>query len=193
MSERPTVRIGVLVVPPTGCQLLDLACVDVFAIASHSYLKALGDYVPAPLADIAPNVEIKYISTVKSGSLMPLTADMKIEITHAITDPEAAPGALDIVVVPGPDPHGARSDEVKTWLRTQGTTEGVYILSVCTGIFIVGEAGLLKGRKACGPRDFQEAIKRKFEGVKRVGSEYRWVNDGNLWSSGKFPRARALL
>ncbi len=188
MSERHTVRIGVLVLPPTGCQLLDLACVDVFCIGSYDYLKQVGDYAPAQIADIAPNVEIKYISTVKSGSLVPLTANLKIEITHSITDPEAAPGALDIVLIPGPDPNGTwGSEDVKAWLRAQGTTEGVDILSVCTGIFVCGEAGLLKGRKASGPRGFQDLIKHRFEGVKLVGDEYRWVNDGNLWSGGRFP------
>ncbi len=191
-QPRHKVRIGVLVLPPTGCQLLDLASVDVFYIASRDYMTALGDAVtalgdevPAPVLDMAPDVEINYVSTVPAGSLLPLTACVRIAVTHSIADADAAPGKFDIVHVPGPDPNATRTADVGAWLAAHAATDGVDILSVCTGIFVCGDAGLLAGRTASGPRGMQALIRQRFEGVNLVGDEYRWVRDGNFWSSGK--------
>lgn len=107
--------------------------------------------------------------------------------THHISDPEVQPGQLDVVVVPGPDPL-TNWDEIKDatdWLAAQAARPGTDILSICTGIYLCGAAGLLKGKKACGPRNLQGHLAKQFEGVQWVGEELRWVRDGNLWSSGE--------
>jgi hypothetical protein len=55
-----------------------------------------------------------------------------------------------------------------------------------TGIFLCGEAGLLKGRQVCGPRAVQDIIKTKYgKDIVQRGHELRWVQDGNFWSSGE--------
>lgn len=191
MPKRPVFRIGVFA--PTTVQLLDLAGVDIFHMASHAYLALLTDLVPASLLALAPDVEIVYISQVPPGSLLPLTADMKIVTTHHYTDAAVAPGRLNVVYIPGPDPAMTWDADAKAWLVRQAETEGVDILSICTGIFVCGDAGLLRGRKASGPRGLQGVIKKKFDGVELVGEEYRWVKDGNLWSSGKFSFSSTTL
>lgn len=180
---RPTVRIGVFL--PSGAQLLDTACIDIFEMMGAGYLSLL-DLLPAAVAGLAPAVSIAYVGTVNRGEPIELTAGMQILCTHHMSDPGVQPGELDIVLVPGPDPRLRWEENVLEWLRGHAKRVGeTDILSVCTGIYLCGEAGLLKGRRACGPRGLQNEIKERFEGVTLVGDELRWVRDGNFWSSGK--------
>jgi transcriptional regulator GlxA family with amidase domain len=177
---RTKVRIGVFI--PADVQLFDLACIDFFAMMSHDYLTLL-KMLPASLTDLAPEVLISYIGTAAAATT---TAQTTIATTHLIGDSDVAPGKLDIVLVPGPDPFTKFGEDVKEWLRKHGEHQGVDVLCVCTGIFLVGDAGLLKGKTVCGPRGLQGQIREKYEGVKTVGEKYRWVQDGRLWTSGEF-------
>lgn len=80
--------------------------------------------------------------------------------------------------------------EALAWLKAQADNPGTDIISICTGIFICGEAGVLEGKTACGPREAQELLAKQFETqrVKWVGEEWRWAHDGNFWSSGELFR-----
>jgi putative intracellular protease/amidase len=181
-AARPTVRIGVFM--PSGAQVLDTACVDIFEMMGHGYLSLL-PFLPAAVAELAPIVSIAYVGTVQPGEPIEMTAGMRVLCTHHFSDPEVQPGKLDIVLVPGPDPTLRWADDVLGWLRAHAErVDETDILSVCTGIYVCGEAGLLKGKRACGPRGLQKEIKERFEGVTLVGDELRWVQDGNFWSSG---------
>lgn len=183
-TDRPTVRIGVFL--PSGAQLLDVACVDVFEVMGNGYLSAVR-MLPKSVAELAPAVSIFYIGTVQPGEPIKLTAGMELVCTHHLSDPAVQPGELDIVMVPGPDPTLKWGKGVLDWLRGHAArTEKTDILSICTGIYLCGEAGLLKGKKACGPRGLQKELGERFEGVKWVGEELRWVDDGNFWSSGMY-------
>lgn len=55
-------------------------------------------------------------------------------------------------------------------------------------MFVCGAAGMLQGKKACGPRDLQGMLAEQFKAqeVQWVGSEVRWTRDGNFWSCGMF-------
>lgn len=184
-TKRPTIRIGVFI--PTECQLFDAASVDVFGSLSHEYMTMVSSLMPAAVVDLAPSVEISYIGTVRAGEPIQLTSNERILATHHYADAEVAPGTLDVVLVPGPDPFVEPEREPLKWLRKQGENPGTDILSVCSGVFLLGGAGLLKGRRACGPRGLQDLIRKKGFGEKElVGHKYRWIQDGNIWSSGKF-------
>lgn len=91
--------------------------------------------------------------------------------------------------MPGPDPI-TKYDNLKDatdWLAAHAARPETDILSVCTGVYLCGAAGLLKkGTKACGPRGLQGDLAKRFEGVQWLGEELRWVKDGNFWSSGGF-------
>lgn len=141
--------------------------------------------IPQAVVDLAPSVQIRYIGSVRAGEPIQLTANMSITATNHYSDPEVAPGQLDIVLIPGPDPFVPVKPGMVEWLRAQGAVPGTDILSVCTGIFVCGDAGLLKGREVCGPRGLQDMIRARGYGEKAlVGDKYRWTQDGNLWSSG---------
>ncbi|AEO70041.1 uncharacterized protein THITE_2156026 [Thermothielavioides terrestris NRRL 8126] len=186
-DSRKTVRIGVFI--PADCQLLDMACIDIFGTMSYEYFSLVKGLVPAPMLNLAPSVQISYISTIQPGELIPLTASARVSCTHHLSHPAVQPGQLDIVLVPGPDPTIDWTDGDKKaaleWLAAHAARPETDILCVCTGIYLCGAAGLLKGKKACGPRALQGDLAKKFEGVEWVGEELRWVRDGNFWSSGE--------
>ncbi|KAI1409777.1 ThiJ/PfpI family protein [Hypoxylon sp. FL1857] len=191
-TGRHTVRVGVFI--PTDCQVLDAASVDIMGNMSYEYFQLVSAMVPKAVIDLAPMVEIRYIGSVKAGEPIKLTSNESILATNHFSDPEVAPGKLDVIHVPGPDPFRGFPPDAVAWLREQANTPGVDILSVCSGIFLCGEAGLLKGRKACGPRGMQSMIKAKGYGEKElVGDKYRWIQDGNLWSSGGITNGNDLV
>ncbi|KAK1835631.1 class I glutamine amidotransferase-like protein [Podospora conica] len=189
-APRDTVRVGVFI--PQTVQLLDLACVDIIGTMSYEYLSVLR-LVPAAMYNLAPSVKIHFIGSVQRGELIELTTGIKIACTHHFSDPEVKAGELDVVIVPGPDPDVAFDPAAMAWLAAQGACEGTDILSVCSGIYLCGTAGLLKGRQACGPRMMQSELKAKFEGVTWVGDEYRWMQDGNFWSGGGVTNGNDLV
>lgn len=130
---------------------------------------------------------------VHSGSLIELTANTKIQLRNHFSDAEVAPGTLDVVVVPGPDPRETWDENVLSWLRQHGATPGTDILSVCTGIYLCGAAGLVDGRRVCGPRGLQSELREMYPKAKFVGKKLRWVRDGNFWSSGGVTNGNDLV
>jgi hypothetical protein len=73
-DSRQTIRIGVFI--PADCQLLDMACVDILATMSHEYLTLVGDGIPTPIVNLAPNVQI----SCKPTSFTPLTLPTELTI-----------------------------------------------------------------------------------------------------------------
>ncbi|KAF9074362.1 ThiJ/PfpI family protein [Rhodocollybia butyracea] len=192
MGKETIVRIGVFI--PTWCQLLDQACVDILGSMSSQYMTILKGVVPQPIIDSAPTVHIHYIGSVKAGEPILISSNQQIIATNRYSDPDVAPGKLNIVLVPGPDPNDTFEKEGLEWLRKQSEAAGTDILSICTGIFICGEAGLLKGRTVCGPKGTQAILARKYgQDVVQKGAELRWVQDGNFWSSGAVTNGNDLV
>lgn len=164
----------------------------------RSYLEVLADLLPgAGLIDLAPSVRISYVGAAPTGSLLTLTAGLKLQLTHHYADAEVAPGRLDVVVVPGPNPREEWEDGALAWLRAQaeggdGAAAPADVLSVCSGVYVCGAAGLLApGTKVCGPRSLQGDLRERFGAAEWVGDERRWVRDGNFWSSGEWRAAAA--
>ncbi|KAI8961869.1 class I glutamine amidotransferase-like protein [Daldinia sp. FL1419] len=150
--------------------------------------------LPDVIIELAPFVEIHYIGTVQAGQHIRVTSNEQILATDHYSDAAVAPGKLDIVLVPGPDPNARPEKAALDWLVAQAATPGVDILSICTGIFICGQAGLLKGKTACGPRALQDMIRERGFGEKElVGDKYRYVQDGNFWSAGGVTNANDLV
>ncbi|KAF4437375.1 glycosyl transferase gt-a type structural fold [Fusarium acutatum] len=169
-------RIGVFV--PSSVQLLDLATVDVLASMSKEYLGLLP--LPAHISEIAPSTKITYITSPKLFPTVNLTADLSVRASHTYEDDDVGPGKLDIIVVPGTDPADDFEEASTKWLRDHFNTGGVDVLCVCTGVYLCGAAGILDGRQ-------------KYPNAHFVGEEYRWIQDGNLWSSGGITNGNDLM
>jgi transcriptional regulator GlxA family with amidase domain len=91
-----------------------------------------------------------------------------------------------LVVVPALDPdvleHLARNREVVPWLRRMYMA-GADVASVCTGAFLLGEAGLLDGRAATTHWAFQELLARRHPRTE-VLPQAILVDQGRVLTSG---------
>jgi putative intracellular protease/amidase len=185
------ITIGVFI--PHDAQFLDVATVDVLGTISREYLSVMPD-LPEQVVSHAPSVRVYYItSPANPTGEIPLTTGIKAKATHFYTDDEVAPGRLDIILVPGPNPFIEFHQGALGWLKAQAETEGVDILSVCTGAFICAAAGILRGKKASGPMPMQGILSKRFPDVEWVGGNQRWVQDGNIWSSGGVTNGNDLM
>jgi len=188
MASSKVIHVGVLLTADT--QFLDTACVDILGMQSREYLE-IASGLPADLVNASPTVQIVYINgTADDGSeagkgVMALTSGAKLLATHRVSDPEVQAGKLDILFIPGPDPRSGFAEATLQFVRDHHANAATDVLSVCSGIFLCGDAGILDGRQACGPRELQPALQAKYPKAKLVGDKYRWIQDGNLWSSGK--------
>lgn len=72
------------------------------------------------------------------------------------------------------------------FIRGHAAQPGTDILCVCTGAFLLAESGVLKGKRASGPRGLIGRLRARFPETEWDEGR-RWVIDGNLWSSGMFP------
>ncbi len=135
-------------------------------------LDAIG---PLVVLSQLPNLNVKLITTgetrIKSGRTYFYVDDTYSQATD-----------LDVVIVPG-GAEGTwkitQNNQVLDWLRKTDQTT-TYTASVCTGSWVLGSAGLLKGRKA------STNWYRARQMMTRYGAEFtgkRYTSDGKYWTS----------
>ncbi|KAF8866388.1 PfpI endopeptidase-like protein [Acephala macrosclerotiorum] len=186
-------HIGVFV--PGTIQLLDLSAIDLLGMMSPDYLRAC--HLPEALCAAGIPSTIHYISVPETGPFVQLTANASLKVTKVIDDLEVQPGKLDIVLVPGPDPAATFEERVlkfveghAVWKGEDGKTTDV--LSVCTGVFLLSQSGILKGKKASGPRAIVPKLRKQFPDVEFIDDK-RWVHDGNVWTSGGITNGQEMV
>ena len=157
-------RIALLVCP--NVQLLDVVGpTDVFAEACRQLCNSFA-------------YRLQVISTadkvVRSSSGLSLLADSTLA-THR--------GAIDTLLVAGsPDIEDELGDEgVNTWLRKQAR-QVRRIGSVCSGAFVLGAAGLLKGRRVATHWNFAARLSERYPETE-VDADAIYVCDGNFYTS----------
>ena len=106
--------------------------------------------------------------------LVRMTGGLEVMPTHALKD---APQP-HVVVVPAQKSHPAALD----WLRTVSPQTDV-TLSVCTGAFQLGRAGLLEGQSATTHHEFFDKFAREFPGVS-LRRGLRFVDNGRIATAG---------
>lgn len=94
--------------------------------------------------------------------------------------------SIDTLIVPGggPPTEPPVPAPLVDWLRARGAAAR-RICSVCTGIFLLAEAGLADGRRATTHWLAAQALARRYEHL-IVDSDPIFVRDGALWSSAGF-------
>jgi transcriptional regulator GlxA family with amidase domain len=90
----------------------------------------------------------------------------------------AAPHTL---IVPGGDGTRTPDPKLVEWIGRTGR-RAKRIASVCTGAFLLADAGLLKGRRVTTHWTAAETLARRHPDV-RVDPEPIFVQDGNVWTS----------
>ena len=179
MSSSQAFRVGILLLPPV--QLLDVSSVDLFGMLTKDYLLAC--QLPCPITALGVVVDIHYITEAGFGSVAQCTANAGFHISASLDDEICTPGTLDVLMIPGPDPAAIPSEKAKAFIKAHagGKTD---ILTVCTGIFPAGYAGILEGKSATGPRALLPTLRTKFPTTQ--WTDRRWERDGNIWCSGEF-------
>ncbi len=152
--------IGILVFP--DFQLLDAAGpISVFEIASR-------------LAGAAPS--IRTIAATPG----PVRSSAGVELLARGFRPSAAIGTLIVVGGSGVD-AASKCDKTLGFLRTMAK-RGIRIASVCSGAFILAEAGLLDGRRATTHWQRTRQFLSQYPRVK-LEPDQIFVRDGDIWSS----------
>ncbi|TMW59953.1 hypothetical protein Poli38472_005022 [Pythium oligandrum] len=161
MEEKRTLSIGVIVFD-------DVMTLDF--VGPTSYLEQL------PSIDVP--VEFVTISN-KEGRIQP---GNKVAL-HATTHFKDAPTTFDILVVPGGKGREqlVKDQEFLDYIKTaaEGAT---YVLSVCTGSYILAAAGLLDNKNATTNKIAYNFVASSFPNVNWV-RQARWVVDDKWWTS----------
>jgi cyclohexyl-isocyanide hydratase len=114
-----------------------------------------------------------------AATLDPVMSDCGLALVPTITFADCPP--LDLICVPGGfGVEAAMADPALIeFVRTQAA-EARYVTSVCTGAFVLGTAGLLKGKKATTHWAYQALL----ADVGAVPTQGRVVRDGHIFTGG---------
>lgn len=158
-------RLIMLAVPPV--EELDIVGPwDVFATAN----KALGQNGPAYSLEL-----------VTTGRTLPFTGDSGLGLLAA-RHYSAVKGPVDTLIIPGgTGPQAMRKREVLVWLRE--ISEKVRrITSICTGAFLLAQAGLLDGKRVTTHWMFADQLARQYARL-RVEADRIYIQDGRFYTS----------
>jgi len=109
----------------------------------------------------------------------PVRTSSGFELTpHADLTPLAY---ADLVAVPA-HPIGSVVPEAAAAALRDAHERGAIVLSVCSGAFLLGEAGLLDGRECTTHWKYADELQRRFPKAK-VDPRVLYVDDGNLLTS----------
>ncbi|KAE9381703.1 PfpI endopeptidase-like protein [Stipitochalara longipes BDJ] len=193
MPPNTELRIGVFI--PSEAQLLDLSPIDLFGMLSPEYLRACT--LPAPIINLGTSSIIHYISMPETGPYVELTAKASLKVSKTTEDKEVQPGMLDILLIPGPNPSTIFDSRVVDFVRGHAQWQGsdgksTDILSVCTGCVVLGQSGILKEKRASGPRGIMQKLRKDFPDTTWIDDK-RWVKDGNIWTSGGITNGQEMV
>ncbi|MDD0842726.1 GlxA family transcriptional regulator [Pseudomonas sp. Gutcm_11s] len=146
--------------------MLDVAGpIEVFSLANR-YLAPADQYRICTISSTEP--------TVRASNGLCMLAD------HVLTD---APSQFDLLLIPGgPGAYNGEHAELLPWLRDAVATSRRYG-SICTGAFLLGEAGLLDGRQVTTHWNYTERLAKRFPNA-CVGTDQIYISDGDLITSG---------
>jgi transcriptional regulator GlxA family with amidase domain len=168
-TERAPMRVAMLAYP--GVQVLDvMGPLEVFSRTSRLMVDEGRSRAPVYSVEIiAP----------KRGAFL-VSSGLRLHAEHGIAD--APPGIDTLLIAGGIGMRRYRNDApLLAWLRRQAARVR-RIASVCTGAFLLAEAGLLKGRRATTHWEACAEFARDFPDI-QVEPDTIFVHDGPLYTS----------
>jgi transcriptional regulator GlxA family with amidase domain len=113
-----------------------------------------------------------------AGGLVPGASGVAIQ---TVTPP--SPSHLDTLVVVGaPTPDRLLDDAVTTTLVRALAPRARRLASICTGTFLLAEAGLLDGRRVTTHWRYAGELQRRYPAV-RVDADRIFIRQDNVWTS----------
>ena len=89
---------------------------------------------------------------------------------------------IDLLLIPGGiHTNELRKPQIIEWIKEQAAI-GLHVASVCTGAFLLAEAGLLDGRKVTTHWEDIPALQDSYPTL-TVLKDVRWVEDGSITTS----------
>ncbi|WAF88248.1 GlxA family transcriptional regulator [Metapseudomonas otitidis] len=157
-------NVAVLVYPDV--LMLDVSGpVEVFSIANR--------YLP-------PEQQYRVFTVSTREAIVRASNGMRLVADHLLDD---APRELDLLLVPGgPGAYNFNQPELLPWLR-ETVARTPRHGSICTGAFILGEAGLLDERRVTTHWNYTERLARRFPRA-QVEVDRIYLQDGELVTSG---------
>ena len=112
-------------------------------------------------------------------SLAPVTTDAALTLNPTTTFQKCPP--VDVLVIPGGFgvDEAMNDPELTAFVKREGA-RARYVTSVCTGVFILGAAGLLQGKKATTHWAYHDELAR----IGAIPVKARVVRDGNIFTGG---------
>lgn len=150
-------RIGLVIFP--GFQILDLAAISVFELAN--------------MVGYSPSYEIELLS--ERGGPVASSSGVPIE-----TKPFSA-AKFDTVLVTGWMSPVPASAGLLAFMSAASKVSR-RIASICTGAFVLAEAGILDGRRATTHWAFARDMQARFPKIK-VQEDSIFIVDGSVWTS----------
>lgn len=150
-------RIGLVIFP--GFQILDLAAISVFELAN--------------MVGFSPSYEIELLS--ERGGPVASSSGVPIE-----TKPFSA-AKFDTVLVTGWMSPVPASAGLLAFMSAASKVSR-RIASICTGAFVLAEAGILDGRRATTHWAFARDMQARFPKIK-VQEDKIFIVDGSVWTS----------
>ncbi|MFL9987953.1 GlxA family transcriptional regulator [Paraburkholderia sediminicola] len=150
-------RVGVVVFP--GFQILDMVAISVFELAN--------------LETGQPEYQVEVIS--EQGGMVRSSSGVEIA-TQAFGDP-----AYDTVVVTGAMQIEPSSAGLLVFLN-DALAASRRTTSICTGAFVLAEAGILDGRHATTHWYHARNLQQRFPDT-RIDEDRIFVADGSVWTS----------
>ncbi len=150
-------RVGVVVFP--GFQILDMVAISVFELAN--------------LEAGQPEYQVEVIS--EQGGMVRSSSGVEIA-TQVFGDP-----AYDTVVVTGAMQIEPSSAGLLAFLN-DALTASRRTTSICTGAFVLAEAGILDGRHATTHWYHARELQRRFPDT-RIDEDRIFIVDGTVWTS----------
>jgi transcriptional regulator GlxA family with amidase domain len=164
----PSARHVVVLATPTAQSLEIAGPVEIFATAVVK-LREAGRALSLPYrVTVAACTETLAIRSATSG--LTITADCPWSAVHGDIDTLLVAGGMDLWT-------GADSPELLEWLRAT-SKNARRTASVCTGAFVLAEAGLLDGKRVTTHWYFSQKLQQDYPMLK-VDPEPLFIRDGN--------------
>jgi transcriptional regulator GlxA family with amidase domain len=156
-----------------GVELIDLTGpLDVFAMANEGFRRA----------GITDGPAYKLTVIAKRQGLVTTSSGLQV---NADTAYENVSDGIDTLMIPGsPSVSMVLADpELRDWVRFM-STRARRIVSVCTGAFLLADAGLLDGRRATTHWAYCDKLAAEYPSITSVESDRIFVCDDHISTSG---------